>query len=381
MRRSLIAAGTALLLTPVGWYLWDAQQREHYAQVAAATKAADALGVGSFHDTLPGEEEIAKATSRFDFPEEADAQRLKRSCGALLTCNKKYDTPTIVLRVLDAAEQELQQFVDARVSVAGITVPAGTRFKDWGLDGGDDESTVVAHTLRLKAERADPADPGFKAWMVRGNKEKELEVAYRRDADAPLSAQFLWIPEGTPFGSGRQSIGVRCSREGWCFLGESKAIAEWEGSTQRCTDDAMNSNCVTRFGFHDEQRLAATVGGDTEHSSSRGLIIPHPALGTYTDGTFANAIGTYQPSARIRLWGDGYKGLPSKTEILVDIRQEANNVWRARFTWDGGQIERLVNRTSHTGYQVLPGTRWKWHPRDEGIWVRCGAGCCEVDLL
>jgi hypothetical protein len=184
-------------------------------------------------------------------------------------------------------------------------------------------------------------------------------------------------------------------------------------------------------GWYDEQILADYRDNSLGVSSVVGTIIPEPGLGEYDDARFAGEI--WLPAAKVALTsidrlrsptavqdpeknpyrlkfgfnftevgsplnsvflcrGDaekcfGDEDLPPSFELPVCdeemVRYPENDQWWAKIQPGGEQVDvyphyHCAARCDY-GFMKVPGTaRWRWLPDDDGIWVRCIEGCCEV---
>jgi hypothetical protein len=164
--------------------------------------------------------------------------------------------------------------------------------------------------------------------------------------------------------------------------------------------------------WYDEQVLAEASGGSLSPSGIVGTIVPNPDLGRYEKGAF---LGTWLPTAEVWLTEDNtfagtsgtnpYSnsfhfeitaslGEPNRVSMCeegpgpgqeceglpTDVRPCGDGAWWARVEGAGrtdGPLYRCIKRCPYDF--VVPGTvRWSWDARDEGIWMRCENGCCEL---
>jgi hypothetical protein len=167
-------------------------------------------------------------------------------------------------------------------------------------------------------------------------------------------------------------------------------------------------------GWYDEQRLAMTGGGGTlTPGSARGTVFPRPALGQLDVPDFNS---TWVHVASTRLVGQHGKyyaqlGFREGTSAVFLCHGDWASCYRARYPtgrvprppvcetvssdpwWAMVEREpkhrletvrppvfRCVVRRPHPGDFEIPGVaRWRWKETDDKVWVRCGAGCCELE--
>jgi hypothetical protein len=141
--------------------------------------------------------------------------------------------------------------------------------------------------------------------------------------------------------------------------------------------------------WHDNQRLA-TAGGSGNPPWIRGpemTITPVDSLGNITAG-FRTSDG--RQAATIMLQsplpaGAKYIGWKLRandsTQVWLRNLDSTNGKWQMRLitpTTHETTKWKDITRNDHTP-GLVPGTaRWKWDPQDEGIWVACEQGCCEM---
>jgi hypothetical protein len=402
-RTTAVTIGFGLVGAAAAFAIVSGRQRTAYLEeVDAARAAAERLGVATkVHAVLPGERDIADSLAHsFSIPEEHDGQMLTSACRWNWTCDD-YDSGPVYARVDETnVQMTLDQFA-RKVVVARITVPGGSRLKDFGFDGGTDLGETVPHYLLLKAQRPDNAvDPGFDAWIQReGTEVKKLVVHFtpRPDnvvRDIPPALAFFWYPRGAWL-EDVPLIGIKCPG-GWCFIGNERGEPNWSADgdkKKRCTSKDETTDCVDVYGFHDEQRLAVSAGanGEKKRGDSWGLVLPVRDLESMADGAFNSAP---VPVATIRIWGKAYVKtsltLPTKAQLRLSLQHSGSDLatgWTANVdakydasnTWTPLQTGLAVERTAH-GERVIGAARWEWDPDDEGVWVRCGAGCCKIPL-
>jgi hypothetical protein len=228
---------------------------------------------------------------------------------------------------------------------------------------------------------------------VKTLKVKFVEKPQNATRDIPTAATFFWYPRGA-LKWDHPLIGVKCPG-GWCFIGNEVGVPNWSANGQtksRCTSEDETTDCVDVFGFHDEQRLAVSAGanGKKKLGDSWGLILPDKDLASKDIPAFDASEVTV---ATIRIWGSDYVKsftLPAKAQLRMKLRHSGalpNDGWTASVeakldgssAWTVLKTGLAVTREAHTD-PVIGAARWEWDPNDEGVWVRCAAGCCRVTL-
>jgi len=228
--------------------------------------------------------------------------------------------------------------------------------------------------------------------------------------DFPKAARWDWDSVNT-----QQYIGLKCGAA-WCEVGDfdfvsSKDRAERFGQPAAGSSVKLRRNFFVK-GWYDEQELAVRDGNSVVPSGILGVIVPDSMLETYSESDFKR----WQPAAEVALrvpatvdvnpYEAKYNFIhtadpinnPNRIE-LCKVQAEAEcdlsnseippscegdspkERWRAKITnADGAVAYRCIKRCDLTGedFQV-PGTaRWRWLKDDEGAWMRCLQGCCEL---
>lgn len=223
--------------------------------------------------------------------------------------------------------------------------------------------------------------------------------------DIPRVARWEWNP-----GTQTQYIGIRCDLQ-WCEVGPNGFSSS--GDHKPDFNDKKEKRTFWIKGWYDEQNLAVRQGNYLKPDKAVGTIVPDKSLGDYSDATFPKE--TWVPAARVainphaaqykkKLGLDHVKpeDIPGKmnqlelckaswtvcaaasgestipTQPTVNCTGTASDWW-ARMVGAKGEIKYFcVTRTPHT--HAIEGTaRWRWHLKDETIWVRCAEGCCQVN--
>lgn len=199
-------------------------------------------------------------------------------------------------------------------------------------------------------------------------------------ADYPGVARFMHDTTGLP------GLGVRCL-EGWCVVGFSAS------AISRVVHSAGGGGGAERarrlvFGWYDQQQLAVPDPAGTS-GLKPGLgasIRPHPLLETYRMATDFDQ--RFVEVAKIKL-ADRPTG---KYRDIWQFENGRDNTLEIKHTPGGGRedwqvkVNGTINRklkvryTQHaTGAFLASTARWVWKEQDEGVWVRCDLGCCEVE--
>jgi hypothetical protein len=222
----------------------------------------------------------------------------------------------------------------------------------------------------------------------------------------------------------KQYMGIRCGPD-WCEVGNSQAFVPSEShmSLAESFSDLSSRRTVEVKGWYDEQYLATAGDGELQPSAIVGTIFPDLMLESYDDE--AADFRTFTPVARVALRVDPsvlrdealtrgdvqlYKdkfnfdltpdeslnrisvcrgsaescGIPDGEVPPDSERPEGPKCTDVDDPW-WATIEGLTGAPKfycikrHTAGLDPPGTvRWRWLASDEGEWIRCIKGCCEV---
>jgi hypothetical protein len=226
-------------------------------------------------------------------------------------------------------------------------------------------------------------------------------------------------------------IGVKCG-SAWCEIGP-EGFTTSQNMELKAGANIPNAAkpMVLVKGWYDRQRLAViNTAGRIEPSSLWGTVIPDPDLEKYvvTPGGQYSLFGTWRRAAYVAISADHdeysqklnltkaampWEVGPIGTQILnrIEICQGAKAqcipvgvtppakcdgptsarpaaaTWWVKITSVSGtkpsttRYSCMVFR-KHPDLSRIPGTvRWRWHPQDEVIWIRCPEGCCEVETI
>lgn len=252
---------------------------------------------------------------------------------------------------------------------------------------------------------------------------KELQVRQTGQgfglADYPPAARWDWDPVAY-----EQYVGIKCLAA-WCEIGDSgfnsspaHAVVNsappwppWDPVAAVAPDYQAARRVVEIKGWYDEERLAAPSPDNALHPASVwGVIFPHPGLGALTTATFqgtwqhvADAVleGTAPPYGVTKLnfsegtnriylcsgdqqtqcgiaagWTDPRPNPPSGP--LCGPSGDGKHWW-AKIVDPQGRAEfRCVRRRQHGGVVLPAAARWRWKETDQTVWIRCDAGCCDL---
>lgn len=212
------------------------------------------------------------------------------------------------------------------------------------------------------------------------------ETIIGADADAfPGVARLHWDSD-----KHKPLLGIKCA-DGWCIIGEAGTKA----------DDNV---CGRPRGYCDEQYLAID-GGDRLRPAkeARGTFIADDHLGRYTtaedfeckDCTSQDPTcercpnpGNWHRVASILLTGDRGEYMSQFGRITNGVNavylHQFSGAWFVKLVDARGNpspVQRL-KRVPHNPGDLVATARWGWSEADEGGWIRCGDGCCNLgDIL
>lgn len=230
----------------------------------------------------------------------------------------------------------------------------------------------------------------------------------------PLVARWTWYQDGQKT---EYRMGVSCD-DGWCEILPRQDNAQAAHSYAETAEYDSGNLELRRVrevkAWYDEQILAESSSGVLVPSQILGTIIPDPRLGQYDSAAFA---GHWLPAAQVALtplgnpvenpyeapeklnfsltpgasvlntvslcngpWStcrDALPTPPDQEEPLACDSKDTTGWWAELKPRSGNPVYRCVSRCP---YGILvPGTaRWSWRSNDEGMWMRCVNGCCEV---
>ncbi|MEO5567089.1 MAG: hypothetical protein ABIR92_01265 [Gemmatimonadaceae bacterium] len=197
--------------------------------------------------------------------------------------------------------------------------------------------------------------------------------------DIPGVARFILDSTGIP------GIGIRCL-DAWCVVGLSESTLPSVAHPIPAAGPEMVRRLV--FGWYDDQVLAVPRPGGTVGLGPllRATIIPDHRLATYTmQGDFKNQ---WKHVAKVRFTGVPVGKYATKWHFLPNRDNTIQIRWVAPYSQDSWLVrindtvraELRVHWTPHTTAAFLASTaRWAWKDVDEGGWIRCDIGCCEIE--
>ena len=227
--------------------------------------------------------------------------------------------------------------------------------------------------------------------------------------DFPKAARWDWDSVRT-----QHYIGTRCGAA-WCEVGDfdfvsSKDRAERFGHPSAGSPVKLRRSFYVK-GWYDEQELAIRDGASVVPSGIWGVIVPDSMLEAYSESDFQGwaraaevaltvpegvAVNPYQGKYNFTHTDDpisrpnriylckvqaGAACELSNPDIPKTCEGDGDEAWRARIINALGEVAyRCVKRCDYTGQGFdVPGTaRWRWLKDDEGAWMRCLQGCCEL---
>lgn len=247
----------------------------------------------------------------------------------------------------------------------------------------------------------------------------ELDVLVRsfpwlRDTDYPRVARWdLDRGEGS-VGIGEYSIRVGCGASE-CLIGPRGFQPENPVHLNLAlanTGDPVRARVYAIEAWHDEQVLAMlpTAGSPPVPSGIVGTILPDPRIdqfqvsdyrapgpgGTHWLATayvhlpsvppgYTEKFGLYAtpgPSDfnTISLCNGAWDVCLPPGEAEPSCRPSADGEWWAKIEGPAGQrpVYRCIVYRQVTGIPIPPTVRWRWLVDDDGGWMRCPQGCCEL---
>jgi len=265
--------------------------------------------------------------------------------------------------------------------VAYVQFPDGGTFAPLGFNVASGQARYLIRLLRQGAT--------WRAWVIApdGRDSTELVAKYSKvNKDLPAVARWEWDEA-----SHTQLLGVRCGKQGWCTMGPMNGA--WNVPQPGCL--ASDPDECRYKGWGDTQRLGEPSGTELLATDNVGLVYPEVGLDQWELGEtwlrgatktvaylkFAKKYkGKYEDATKavyaLRLTYVGLSGTDEQfSGSLVPLDPVTHQ------PTSGATID-LANVRWETGLssEPPPVARWYWNPTDEGVWVRCGYGCCMVSL-
>ena len=200
-------------------------------------------------------------------------------------------------------------------------------------------------------------------------------------------------PPAAVFSTGANSvltIAMRCAEQMVCELGPpgfSEVQDDLNGKSKNVIEERVKL-------WHDVQRLAAFDGTSLKPTSLTAALIPAPNLAELDLDAFtttadkAPVVASIMPLSLVSTETSKYKTLGIGTvgkryEITLRKTGPGDADWEAKLqNPDNGAARTLkfLIRYPHERDLIPGAARWRFSKTDEGLWVRCAQGCCEVDL-
>lgn len=230
----------------------------------------------------------------------------------------------------------------------------------------------------------------------------------RLPVDVPAVARWDWDDDGKS-----HFIGVRCG-SAWCEIG----AAQFGDSEDHLVDKSEKAGEFPGLlvkGSYDEQLVAEfNPDGSLIVGRNRGTVFPLASLEEFSSGD-QPPIGRWVPVAEVNMhrgvgsYGDqlnliGNDGplvdgqratislcsgtllqcLPHGFRVFnpFSCKAQGGRKWYARIDNGAGRVRYfcVIYRPHPEHFDVPSVVRWRWRPDDETFWVRCPAGCCEVNV-
>jgi hypothetical protein len=234
----------------------------------------------------------------------------------------------------------------------------------------------------------------------------------------PAVSRWDWDAHVNPDGNGpphnKQYVSMFCGRD-WCDVGDADLVPVPQHEVTLAS--AVEEVPWEQKGRYDEQRLAIDVSGTLRPSAIVASAFPTAELDSYTDASFgsvwkhvANTVLPAEIDVYRKKFNYGAGSIPGitnqvfvcsgwrfhcmpfftalQTLLTVHCWKSAGNsadpsdrqIWWAKMVGSDGSIQyRCVTKRIHPGVTPPTAARWRWKMRDEGLWTRCGEGCCEVE--
>jgi hypothetical protein len=198
-----------------------------------------------------------------------------------------------------------------------------------------------------------------------------IVAGYTSDTAYPkYSARFVEDNAGYP------AFGARCGNA-WCEMGRSSTHQNQLGSGAGKTDKVL--------GWNDDQKISTPKATGGLKRGARATITPIDGLAEKSS-EYVSDIGIKVATLRFETAppaGTKYTTWQfAGTEMDMWMRHVGNE-FHATFVPSGGTPDPMgawfyAYRRPHSD-GVVPGVaRWLWDPSDEGVWISCDQGCCEI---
>jgi hypothetical protein len=336
-------------------------------------------------------------------------------CQKLLTQNRQEYGPTAAIyadsQVVDLLEtaRQLENGSDPLKAVAVATIVSDGPYQKLWIEQGLNCLYLYTQNQNPRAFMRTAADGTDCEKRVAVQSDKRLFVSEEPETtpfdktDFSPSARWDWDDRGNqrfPF------IGLPCG-SAYCLYGHQGANSSFRHDRPAAVGRKARRVWKIRT-WYDEQILGVipAQGSPIEPSGVFGTVFPHPDLNERTETDYENAASVYLLSAEIKLQdkipqyyskfgleppakdstNKVYlcKGLSSHcipdTETVPTCPAGTTDFWFAKIVSASGSTTkyRCVIRHLHPNFPIPGNARWWWDPYDEGIWMRCPSGCCQV---
>ena len=228
---------------------------------------------------------------------------------------------------------------------------------------------------------------------------KDLKVSrtqveeFKNDTDYPPVTRWDWDKTHD-----KQYVGVKCGTA-WCEIYDDELDSS-PPLAVTSSDSAVRRVRLIK-GWYDQQYLATfDAGGKPVPSGIMATIVPDPKLGEMNDDqAFKNnwvhvadiSLGAKDADdAAVEKYTQKFNFVRASVADPVTLETKwkpGQALWKARIKRPGltgwltlkhKNVKRRVIGTSPGSYNVPGVARWRWMVTDEGSWIRCTGGCCEM---
>ena len=313
-----------------------------------------------------------------------DRQRLRLPCeGRAKACPTKYGAIANLYAVEGSDTwQNATDFSTERV-VAIVELP------EPGATNTNPPIDVGRNEVRLRFDASTATWTGRIVGTTTGSKTLMVKVLAFSES-VPAAAQWDWDAS-----AGHQLIGIRCGLKAWCELGTGSTVTP--SPPPPCPASAPKT-CFVK-GWYDDQYLAlpgsSSAGLPPRLSDIYGTIVPAEGIlalraTDFVGGrTVAYMLVRKNYSKKSLTTGKTFT-IYANTLHAITLRIAtpipadplawtfSADVSHPRIGSEATHQMLRVNRFHHTRGRP-PGTaRWQWRDDDEGEWVACAMGCCEI---
>lgn len=282
--------------------------------------------------------------------------------------NAQFDTPSgaVVAFLWVSDTTSMRAYTDLHLGGGGVHCLI--------LKGNTNQATMTAHVVRSSPAGCDAPTASTSLTA------RPLTLGSTSSADYPPVGRFMLKPNHPP------GIGIRCGAK-WCAMFASGAV-----DTRAHNLPAGGGSRRLRheiYGWFDQQFLAVSHAAPPVNlkATIRASIVAHEMLGMYALNSFMTDTlpvafvyvrGPVKGTKYDTVWKFTKMGADSANSNLISLHMRSDSTWLVFV--NGVHNPRLkASRVSHAGFFVPGVARWKWHDKDEQVWVRCGEGCCSVE--